>query len=107
MAAEIMRVGERWFVSTPNRWFPFEFHLRLPFVTWLPGNSYLRIGHILSYNHLRGKYMFGMKREDLRLLSARELEECFPGSKIIKQRVTFMAETLIAVGGDMVEDHNV
>jgi hypothetical protein len=51
--------------------------------------------------------MFGMKREDLRLLSARELGECFPGSKIIKQRVTLMAETLIAVGGDMVEDQNV
>jgi SAM-dependent methyltransferase len=101
MASEIMRIGKRWFVSTPNRWFPFEFHLRLPFVTWLPGNSYLRIGRIISYNHIRGKYMFGMKREDLRLLSARELQVCFSGSKIIKQRVTFMAETLIAVGGDI------
>ena len=27
MAEEIMRVGKRWFVTTPNRWFPFEFHL--------------------------------------------------------------------------------
>jgi len=48
MASEIMRVGKRWFVTTPNRWFPFEFHLRLPFVTWLPGNCYLRIGEIIS-----------------------------------------------------------
>ena len=103
MAAEIMRVGKRWFVTTPNRWFPFEFHLRLPFVTWLPGKSYLRIGNIISYNHIRGKYMFGVKRNDLRLLSAGELEKCFPGSKIIKQRVTFMAETLIAIGGDASE----
>ena len=103
MAAEIMRVGKRWFVTTPNRWFPFEFHLRLPFVTWLPGKSYLRIGNIISYNHIRGKYMFGVKRNDLRLLSAGELEQCFPGSKIIKQRVTFMAETLIAIGGDASE----
>jgi len=101
MAAEIMRVGKRWFVATPNRWFPFEFHLRLPFVTWLPGKNYLRIGRIVSYDHIRGKYMFGAKRDDLRLMSARELEECFPSSKIIKQRVTFMAETLIAVGGDI------
>lgn len=101
MAAEIMRVGKRWFVTTPNRWFPFEFHMRLPLVTWLPGKSYLRIGNIISYNHIRGKYMFGAKRNDLRLLSAGELEKCFPGSKIIKQRVTFMAETLIVVGGDI------
>jgi SAM-dependent methyltransferase len=101
MAAEIMRVGKRWFVTTPNRWFPFEFHMRLPFVTWLPGRSYLRIVNIVSYNHILGKYMFGGKRSDLRLVSAGELEKCFPGSKIIKQRVTFMAETLIAVGGDV------
>jgi hypothetical protein len=36
MAAEIMRVGKKWFITTPNRWFPFEFHLRLPVVSWLP-----------------------------------------------------------------------
>ncbi len=103
MAAEIMRVGKRWFVTTPNRWFPFEFHMRLPLVTWLPGKNYLRIGNIISYNHLRGKYMFSGKRNDLRLMSAGELEKCFPSSKIIKQRVTFMAETLIAVGGDIAD----
>jgi SAM-dependent methyltransferase len=101
MASEIMRVGKRWFVTTPNRWFPFEFHLRLPFVTWLPGRSYLRIANIVSYNHLRGKYMLGVKHDDLRLMSAGELRKCFPGSSIIKQRVTFMAETLIVIGGDI------
>lgn len=101
MAAEIMRVGKRWFVTIPNRWFPFEFHLRLPFVTWLPAHSYLWVGRIISYNHVRKKYMFGIKHDGLRLLTARKLKLCFPNSKIIKQRLTFMAETLIAVGGDM------
>jgi len=101
MASEIMRVGKRWFVTTPNRWFPFEFHLRLPFVTWLPGHSYLWVGRIISYNHVRKKYMFGIKNDGLRLLTARKLKLCFPNSKIIKQRVTFIAETLIVVGGDV------
>lgn len=100
MAAEIMRVGKAWFVATPNRWYPFEFHMRLPFVTWLPGNAYLRIGRLMQYSHVRKRYVFGVKMEDLRLMTARELRECFPGSKIIKHRVTFMAETLIAVGGE-------
>ena len=100
MAAEIMRVGKKWFVTTPNRWYPFEFHIRLPFATWLPGNAYLWAGRIISYNHLRRKYMFGIKRNDLRLITSRELQDCFPHSRIIKQRVTFMAETLIAIGGD-------
>ena len=39
MAAEIMRVAKAWYVSTPNRWYPVEFHMRLPFVTWLPGSA--------------------------------------------------------------------
>jgi len=99
MAAEIMRVGKRWFITTPNRWYPFEFHMRLPFVTWLPGNAYLWAGRIVAYNHVRKKYSWGSKWDDLRLMSARELQSCFPDSKIIKHRVTFMAETLIAVGG--------
>lgn len=100
MAAEIMRVGKRWFVTTPNRWYPFEFHMRLPLVTWLPGNAHLRLGRVISYNHVRRKYMFGIKHDGLRLMTARELKSCFPHSKIIKQRVTFMAETLIVIGGD-------
>jgi hypothetical protein len=45
--------------------------------------------------------MLGVKRDDLRLMSAGELRKCFPGSSIVKQRVTFMAETLIAIGGDI------
>ncbi len=102
MAAEIMRVGKRWFVTSPNRWYPFEFHMRLPFVTWLPGKSHLWAARIVSYSHAHKKYMFGKKHYDgLRLLTARQLKCCFPDSKIIKQRVTFMAETLIAIGGEI------
>ena len=99
MAQEIMRAGKQWFVTTPNRWYPYEFHMRLPFVTWLPGNLYLKAGRIISYNHVRKKYMFGINHDGLRLMTARELKACFPNSRIIKQRVTFMAETLITIGG--------
>lgn len=101
MAAEIMRVGKSWFVTTPNRWYPYEFHMRLPFVTWLPGHGYLWAGRIMSYNHVKKKYVYGIKQEFLRLLTADELRRCFPNSRIIKPKVTFMAETVIAVGGDI------
>ena len=100
MAAEIMRVADRWFVTTPNRRYPFEFHLRLPLVTWLPCNGYLWAGKVLRYNHTRQKYVFGSECANLRLMTETELKQCFPTSKIIRQRVTFMAETLIAVSGD-------
>jgi 2-polyprenyl-3-methyl-5-hydroxy-6-metoxy-1,4-benzoquinol methylase len=101
MASEVMRVGKRWFVSTPNRWYPFEFHLRLPFVTWLPGHSYLRIGRLIGYDHVQQRYVFGADHSGTRLMTAKELKRCFLTSRIIKQRVTFMAETLVVVGGDI------
>jgi len=100
MAAEIMRVGKRWFVTTPNRWYPFEFDLRLPLVSWLRGHSYVWVGRIVSYNHVKNKYMLGLDHAGLRLMTASELKRCFPNSKTIKQRVTFMAEILIVVGED-------
>ena len=102
MATEIMRVGKSWFVTTPNRWYPFEFHMRLPFVTWLPRNGYIRFGQVISYNHVKRKYMTGIRRDSLRLMTDKELKRCFPPSQIIKQRVTFMAEILICVGGPLI-----
>jgi len=101
MATEIMRVGKSWFVTTPNRWYPFEFHMRLPFVTWLPRNGYIWFGQVISYNHVKRKYMTGIRHDSLRLMTAKELGRCFPSTRIIKQRVTFMAETLICVGGPL------
>lgn len=99
MASEIMRVGKRWFVTTPNRWYPFEFHMRLPFVTWLPRHGYLRFSEITYYSSAAGRYIWGGRyAAPLRLLGAGDLKRYFPNSRIIKQRVTFMAETLIVVG---------
>lgn len=103
MASEVMRVGKQWFVTTPNRWYPFEFHLRLPFVTWLPGNAYLWCGRLLSYDHTSGRYVVGVRHDDLRLMTVGQLKQCFPGSRIIRHRVTCMAETLIVVGGEVAQ----
>ncbi|HON91347.1 MAG TPA: class I SAM-dependent methyltransferase [Sedimentisphaerales bacterium] len=99
MASEIMRVGKRWFVTTPNRWYPFEFHMRLPFVTWLPRHGYLWFSRIVFYSSAAGRYIWGgWYSGPLRLVGAGDLRKWFPQSRIIKQRVTFMSETLVVIG---------
>lgn len=97
MAQEVMRVGRRWFITTPNRWFPFEFHTRLPLVGWLPWNTLTAVAQQCSYSHMCKRYCRGLV-SNTRLLTAAELGRLFPTSRIFGVRVTFMPETLIAVG---------
>jgi SAM-dependent methyltransferase len=63
---ELIRVSRRCFVSTPNRWFPFELHTRLPFVHWLPAPLFRRVIAALGLD-------FYAREENLNLLSAGDL----------------------------------
>jgi hypothetical protein len=60
--AELARVASRAvFLTTPNRWFPIEFHSLLPLVHWLPRLWFRRL--------LRGtRYDFFAQEENLNLL---------------------------------------
>lgn len=89
-AAEIMRVGKSWFVTTPNYWFPFESHYHLPFIQFLPRFAQR------PYNRLLGTHIPRGQIQELGLLSARELRKLFPTSVIARVRVTFWPETLVA-----------
>jgi Methyltransferase domain len=64
---ELARVARRAvFVTTPNRWFPVEFHTLLPLVHWLPKPEFRRI--------LTGtRYHFYSLERNLNLLDRREL----------------------------------
>lgn len=64
---ELARVARRVvFLTTPNRWFPVEFHSLLPLVHWLPPATFRAI--------LRGtRYEFFSHEENLNLLSSSQL----------------------------------
>jgi len=65
--AELTRVAKRAvFLTTPNRWFPIEFHSVLPLVHWLPRRWFRRL--------LSGtKYDFFAREENLNLLDRRDI----------------------------------
>jgi len=89
MAQEIMRVGRRWFVTTPNFWFPVEMHHKLPLFQFLP--------HALQ-ERIRRRYHTWPDGEPISLLTAKQFAQLLPGSRVLKTRVTFFPETLIALG---------
>lgn len=71
--AELIRVARRAvFITTPNRWFPIEFHSLLPIVHWLPPRVFRSI--------LRGtRYDFFSREENLNLLDRSKMVELCAG----------------------------
>ncbi|MEP6942880.1 MAG: methyltransferase domain-containing protein [Betaproteobacteria bacterium] len=72
------------FITTPNRWFPVEFHTSLPFLHWLPKQSYRRALRQLGLG-------FFAEERNLNLLSRRELERLAPQGSGLDFRVSAVA----------------
>lgn len=97
-ASEVRRVGKRWFITTPNRAFPFEFHARMPLISWLPPDVMQKAAHRWGYNHQRKRYEAGCDYSDVHLMTARQVQAAFPDSVVLKPRITIWPETLVVVG---------
>ena len=93
-AREIRRVGNRYFVQTPNRWFPVEPHYQMPFVHFLPERA-LRA--------LNKRFTMGWRKKgewyETTLLSASDLRRLFPDATIHRERVLGLTKSLMAVRG--------
>jgi hypothetical protein len=102
MAAEVRRIGERYCVQTPNRYFPIEPHVLLPFFQFLPFSV-----RIFILAHFRTPWGWKLKDEQeaveyvrgIRLLNEREMRELFPGAKIYKEKFLGLTKSLIAYEG--------
>jgi hypothetical protein len=69
--SEMRRVSKAFFLTTPNRWFPLEFHTLLPLLHWLPQARHQQLLRLL------GK-PFWASTGNLNLLSAKRLRQLFP-----------------------------
>lgn len=91
-ADEIRRVGERYFVQTPNRWFPVEPHYQTPFFHFLPVRARKWLNRHLTLGwREKGRW------EDVNLLSARDLRRLFPDAVIHRERLLGLTKSLMAV----------
>jgi len=102
MAEEVQRVGERYYVQTPNRYFPIEPHFLFPFFQFLP--LYFRIFLVAHFNlGWRGKILD--KREaveavkEIRLLTEKELKQLFPGAMIRREKFLGLTKSFIVYKG--------
>lgn len=91
-AAEIRRVGRRYFVQTPNRYFPIEPHYQFPLFQFLPHRLQKALNKRFSLGwRPKGQW------EEVNLLSARDLKRLFPDAEIHRERVFGLTKSLMAV----------
>ena len=92
---ELCRVGNAFFITTPNRWFPVEHHTGLPLIHFLPASLFRRC--------LRNtRYHFWADEQHLNILTTRELAALFPADvrlQICLVRLFGLTSNLVALGG--------
>ena len=102
MAREVVRVGDRYFIQTPNRHFPIEPHYHVPLFQYLP---------LVMRAELASRFDLGWQRKtndlatalaevrSIRLLTERDLTGLFPHGAIYRERVLGLTKSLVAYGG--------
>ncbi len=105
-AREVTRVGRKFHVQTPNRWFPIEPHLLTPLVHFLPSGLRRRL--------LRNFTVWGLSTRpsqesveefvaSTRLVDAGEMTSLFPDGRLIRERFMGLTKSLIVQGPEAEE----
>ena len=91
-ADEVARVSKRYFVQTPNRYFPIEPHYQLPLFQFLPKGARKALNKRFALGwQAKGQW------EEINLLSARDLRRLFPDATIHRERMLGLTKSIIAV----------
>jgi hypothetical protein len=97
MAEEVQRVGKRYILHTPNRYFPIEPHVLIPFFQFLP----LSVKVFLATHSPNWGWKASHLGElsTIRLMSERELRSIFPGARVYKERFWGLTKSFILYKG--------
>ncbi len=91
-ASELGRVARRYYLQTPNRWFPIEPHYQLPLFQFLPRRVRMALNRRFTLGwQAKGQW------EEITLLGARDLKRLFPDAEIHREKVLGLTKSLIAV----------
>lgn len=98
LAGEIRRIGKKYFVQTPNYYFPVEPHFLFPFFQFLPERT--KINLIKKYNlGWYEKQTNEIKAEELaksiRLIKKEELKKLFPDGIIFEEKFLTLTKSFI------------
>jgi SAM-dependent methyltransferase len=93
--ADLCRVSSRFFITTPNRWFPFEHHTGIPLLHYLPARGFRAVLRKTRYERWADE-------SNLNILTAGELRRLFPAGAAVQirsVRLLGISSNLVAFGG--------
>ena len=102
MASEIRRVGKRYFVQTPNRYFPIEPHFLTPgFQFWPVGLRAWAVNNfdVGWYRRISDRTAARREVESIALLSERQVRILFPDAAIYREKFLGLTKSFIAYAG--------
>jgi hypothetical protein len=102
MADEVRRVGKRYFVQTPNAWFPIEPHFLVPGFQFMPADvrAFLLTRANLGWVARERDHKAARAIVDaVRLLTEREMRALFPAALIHREKFLGMTKSVIAYDG--------
>jgi len=91
---ELLRISLRFFIVTPNRQFPVEFHTFWPFIHWLPQSVHQILLRRLGME-------FWSHTENLSLLTPRSFLSLFPVDlpvRLLRQHLLLLPSNIVAYG---------
>lgn len=75
---ELLRVSKRCFITTPNRWYPIEFHTVTAFLHWLPPETFRSIAKTLGMH-------FYASEDTLNLMDEADFLKMVPANVKVKK----------------------
>lgn len=99
-AKEFARVSQKYFIQTPNYWFPIEPHCMTPFFQWLP--KPMRIWLVLHFQLGHWKKAASIDQavrivESARLLNRKMFQALFEDADILTERFFWLPKSFIAI----------
>ncbi len=101
-AKNTRRLGDRYYMQTPNFWFPYEPHFRFPGFQWLPASvrAWLMTKRGLGFFARQTNWKEALYHVDsIRLLSVSDVRALFPDATVKREWFLGLPKSIMAIKG--------
>lgn len=102
MAREIRRIGRRWVLQTPSRWFPIEPHFLFPYFNFLPLRAKVFLLTRVRLGWAKAPSVDAEAAEararGVQLVPLRRLRAMFPDGEVQRERFLGLTKSYVLVG---------